>query len=72
MSETKVEMEENVKSALDKGLEYIEDGLKSAGKVTGKATGKVAWFFMRPLDQVHKHVIEPFTDAFVKEFTSSK
>jgi hypothetical protein len=66
--ETKVEEATADGSILDKGLEYIEDGLKSAGK----ATGKIAWYILRPLDQVHKHVIEPFTDSFVKEFTDSK
>lgn len=56
------------KSLFDKGLEYVDDGLK----IAGKATGKAAWFFLKPLDQLHKHVIEPFTDSFKKEFTNSK
>lgn len=63
------DVSEEVKASLfDKGLEYVEDGLK----VAGKATGKAAWYFLRPLDQLHKHVIEPFTDSFKKEFTDSK
>jgi hypothetical protein len=66
--EAKVEETTTGGSILDKGLGYIEDGLK----VAGKAAGKAAWYILKPLDQVHKHVIEPFTDSFVKEFTDSK
>jgi hypothetical protein len=66
--EAKVEETTADGSILDKGLGYIEDGLKTAGK----ATGKVAWYLLKPLDQVHKHVIEPFTDAFGKAFTDGK
>ena len=64
--------ETKAQSYVDKGLEHIEGGLKSAGAATGKVVGKAAWFFMKPLDQVHKHVIEPFTDAFTKAFTDGK
>ena len=67
-----MEEETKAQSYVDKGLEHIEDGLKSAGAATGKVAGKAAWFFMKPLDQVHKHLIEPFTDAFTKAFVDGK
>ena len=61
-----------MKEKVEEVVNEIKDVHKSAPGFLGRYAAKVSWAIIKPLDQVHKHVTEPFIDAFMEEFNNSK
>lgn len=60
----KEEAKAEAKGFVDEAIEFVEE----IPATIGEYAGKVAWFMIKPLDQIHKHTTEPFIDAFNKHF----
>ena len=73
-AEKEAEMSEKERSWYEAVKETAEEMKKvqDAPGFLGKCVGKAAWYIAKPLDQLHKHVTEPFIDAFKEEFGNGK
>lgn len=61
-------MKEEAKSIYDQAVEYLEE----TPKFLGGLLGTLAFYVVKPLDQVHKHTTEPFMDEFMKKFNDGQ
>ena len=56
------------KGFVDEAIDFVENIPSNIGEYAGK----VAWWLIKPLYNVHKHTTEPYIDEFMKAFKDGK